>query len=80
MYLRFGDHHLFQPPIPFIFRDDGFQGRLQKDAEESIDVKKIRIHEPWPSLKRMRSEFMANGVGHYASRADHIHKVIFVKR
>ena len=46
MYLRFRDHYLFQPPIPFIFRDDGFRGRLQKYAEESIDVKRIRIHEP----------------------------------
>jgi hypothetical protein len=46
MYLRFRNQYLFQPPIPFIFRDDGFRGRLQKYAEERIDVKGIRIHEP----------------------------------
>ena len=46
MYSRFRDQYLFQPPIPFIFGDDGFRGRLQKYAEESIDVKRIRIHEP----------------------------------
>jgi hypothetical protein len=28
MYLRFRNQYLFQPPIPFIFRDDGFRGRL----------------------------------------------------
>ena len=28
MYSRFRNQYLFQPPIPFIFRDDGFRGRL----------------------------------------------------
>jgi hypothetical protein len=28
MCLRFRDQYLSQPPIPFIFRDDGFRGRL----------------------------------------------------
>lgn len=46
MYLRFRDQYLFQPPIPFLFRDDGFRGRLQKYSEKRIDVKRIRIHEP----------------------------------
>ena len=46
MYLRFRDQYLFQPPIPFIFRDGGFRGRLKKYAEEGVDVKRIRIHEP----------------------------------
>ena len=46
MYSRFRDQYLFQPPIPFIFRDDGFRVGLQKYAEESIVVKRIRIHEP----------------------------------
>ena len=46
MYSRFGDHDLFQSPIPFIFRDDGLRSRLRKYAEESIDVKRSRMHEP----------------------------------
>jgi len=41
MYLRFRDHHLFQSSVPFIFRDDGFRGRLRKDAEEGTDVKEF---------------------------------------
>jgi hypothetical protein len=28
VHLRFRNQYLFQPPIPFIFRDDGFRGRL----------------------------------------------------